>query len=186
VIACRHCKESFEPSRHSQICCSKLCRVATHSAARTTKRKLDNPLWFAVRENRDGIKMCPGCYAIKPLGEFENNKSFRLGVSSRCKQCLALYPSRFRGNVKQRCLKYYVKNKEKMNVANKKRYDKIKGTSEFIERQRRYTKTGVDQLDDSYIARRLGLPVRISTPLIPAKRAQLKLYRALKKGNPNV
>jgi hypothetical protein len=47
-------------------------------------------------------------------------------------------------------------------------------------------KIRAEKLTDGFIANQLRLPLQVANLLIPAKRAQLKLYRALKKGNPNV
>ena len=150
-------------------------------------------------------KACTKCKEEKELTEFAKDKNHKDGRSSRCKKCLyaihKVYQETHRDSCRTANRKSYHKNREYYLAKNKERYwAKRERLIEYGRSRYRLNKASISQkakrknhesyesLSDSYVrsllVKRNGLSCAdIPQELVDAKRAHLKLGRAIKQAS---
>jgi hypothetical protein len=141
-------------------------------------------------------KICSKCLLIKPRSLFYNDKRSKLGITSRCKNCIKIAKRSYNMSEETKLKKYeYVKNFRKKHPEKTKLYScnnviKIRECSKkaynnnkdaYLKRTGARSKLLCSELNDEYILfllhRIVPKNIIISQELIELKRIQLKTYR---------
>lgn len=89
-------------------------------------------------------KKCSHCNIFKQMFEFNNDKSRKDGKHHKCKKCRSEYAQEHKEQLREYKAKYYIENKESINIKNRENY--ILHKEERSEKAKIYRKNNAEKI----------------------------------------